>query len=143
MKKSDNIYMDSLRYGASKMSTGISFKELKEHLLAIGWKEDKQFEDYFYYWFFTHFYFESAFNTLRVGNQAQVNQVLNDAKKWIDFKCPMTSEAYETFLDFEKLQQNRIDTKNAQKLAMYSIITSGALALIQIILQIYSNCCQK
>lgn len=137
MKKSDNIYIDALRFGVQNMSTGTSLNELKTHLIDIGWTIDNTFHN-FDYWFFTNFFYDNAYTTLKNGNSSQVYQVLYDSQAWADIKCPMSSSAYETFLDFEKLNQAKIDTKKAQRLATIAIWISAGLALIQIVLQVIS-----
>jgi hypothetical protein len=50
----------------------------------------------------------------------------------------ITSEAYETLLDFLKLEQAKKDTKRALKLSWIAIGISGGLALIQIIIELYA-----
>ena len=138
MRKTDNIYLDALKYGIDNMATGISLDELTNHLNKLGWSVDPNFQPYFHYWFYTQFYHGNVYTTIKNGNHSQAQTVLNEVKHYSSVKCPMTAEAFETYQDFQKLKQLKEDTKKAQKLANLAIWISGGLAFIQIILQLIS-----
>jgi hypothetical protein len=135
MKKTDNIYIDSLTFGVSKMDTGISYIELKEHLQQIGWKFENDFEDYFKYWFYSNFYCKEPFQLLRIGNYNEASSILSNINRYENRKCLITANAFKTFQDFEKLKQAKIDTKKAHNLSMWAIGISGGFALIQILIE--------
>jgi hypothetical protein len=135
MKKTDNIYIDSLRFGVSKMDTRISYTELTEHLQQIDWKIETNFEDYFKYWFYTNFYNKEPFQMFRTGNFNQTTSILSEINVYEKRKCLITANAFETLQDFEKLKQAKIDTKKAHNLSMAAITISALLALIQIVIE--------
>ena len=136
MVKTDNIYMDALRYGVKNISVGVTHDELKEYLTKIGWDVDSTMKDYYSHWFFTHFFHNYIYNNLKNNTSAltsHMQDVVNQAKV---AKLPLTSEAFELYQDFEKLKQAKIDTKKAQKTANWAIGISIGVGLAQIILQI-------
>ncbi len=134
------MYMDALRFGVESMPLGITINKLKSHLGTLGWTISDDQSEYFQYWFFTNFYHPSAFQNLEYGNTQQVHHMLKETATLGDVTCPMTADAYDTFLDFEKLERAKIDTKKATNLSLIAIGISAVLALIQIILQIFCGC---
>ena len=138
MKSTDNIYIDALKFGVAKMQTGITFNEMLLHLEGrIGWKIDEKYRGYLKLWFLKNFYNNDVSPHVIFGNPNQVSSVVNDAQNYNGLVCVMTAEAYETLLDYEKLQQTRNDSKRAQKLAIIAIWISALMAAAQIVLQVY------
>jgi hypothetical protein len=136
LKKTDNLYIDCLSFGIKNMPHGISYNQLETHLNGLGWTIASNQEEYFRYWFFSHFYYEHTYPAIKNGNFLQVHQVIKDSKQWLDCTCPMTADAYETYLDHMKLERAKEDSKRSFNIGIAAIVISAALALIQIILQL-------
>lgn len=137
-RNDSNIYNDALKYGVQHMSDGISLDELKTHLQALGYKIEGRHGDYFNYWFFSNFFYETAYTNIKNGNPANAQAIIKDSQHWNLIKCAITAEAYETHIDFEKLREARTSAIRAQKLSYIAIWISAGLAFIQIMLQIVS-----
>lgn len=141
MKNKGNLYIISLKYCIDKMQEGVTFSELNNYLTKeMNWTFDDNFIDYFRLWFHKNFYNRDVSITLIHGNEAQIRGTVRGIATLDDIRCVMTAEAYEILLDYEKIQQSRNDSKSAQKLAYIAIWISGALAFIQIVLQMFSMC---
>lgn len=136
MEKTDNIYMDALRYGVKNISEGVTHDELKEHLEKIGWNVQETMKNYYSHWYFTHFYHTFIYNNLKNNNTSITNYNPDMVKAAKLEKLPLTSEAFDIYQDFEKLKQAKIDTKKAQRTANWAIGISIGLGLAQIILQL-------
>jgi hypothetical protein len=137
--KNKNIYIDSLKYGADHLQRGVSYIELRKHLLESGHEIPPGFEPYFKVWFFTNF-FTSIMVQLRQSNAGAFGLLLQDIRNEMhDGELGIiTAEAYETLLDFQKLEHAKKDTRRALRLSWIAIGISGLLALVQIILQVYA-----
>lgn len=145
MQKTDNIYIDALKYAASNMRTGVSYNEVTLHLNHLGWVVENDFKDYWILWFYTHFYNKNNYVALKNGNQGQVDIYLKDVHMYADIKYHMTSEAFEIYQDFEKLKQAKADSAKALEnsvkanaLARRALYVAIAVGFLQIVLQLYS-----
>ncbi len=141
MTKSDNIYIDALKLGVDKMPNGVSRDELMEHLRKIGWEFNQIQEQYLTRWFFTNYYYNHAYNILKQGNPSQIASAQKDMDQhWNKISCYLTAEAYSTYVDYQVLQSTRKSTKQARNISLIAIIISASFALIQILLEVFSNC---
>lgn len=138
MRKTDNLYIDALKFGSTRMQTGLTFKELHYYLTKrLGWEIQERYMTYFRLWFLTNFYNADVSINLKYGTPGQMMGAIRGIIEYDDIICLMTAEAYETLLDFEKLQQAKKDAKKAHCLSLWAIGISILLGLIQIIVAIY------
>lgn len=138
MHKTDNLYIDALKFGSTRMQTGLTFKELHHHLtVSLDWKIQENYMDYFRLWFLTNFYNADVSITLKYGTPSTMINAIRGIHNYDNIPCVMTAEAYETLLDFEKLQQAKKDAKKAHSLSLWAISISIVLGLIQIIVAFY------
>lgn len=140
MEKTENIYIDALKFGMTKMQTGITFNKLINHLTnSMGWTIEGEFLKYFRFWFHTNFF--NPENHLRIKNGIDANSqsLIDSLHAFDDYSFCMTSNAYEFLMDYEKLQQTRQDSRKAHKLALWAIGISIAVGLSQIIFDIFFN----
>jgi hypothetical protein len=147
MKKTDNIYIDALRFGVLKMDQGVSLNELTDHLKQIGWEVNDDFIKYYHFWFFTHFYDGEHYNALKNGNPHQVYDAMRSIHTHFHIKFPMTSEAFEIYQDFVKIQQAKVDSQKAiniasksNRYAFVAMVIASIVGLLQIFLQFISLC---
>jgi hypothetical protein len=143
MIKTDNIYIDSLRFGSLHMQTGLSYQDLTNHLAKIGWKIDEGFSEYFQVWFLTNFYERTMYAYFKYGNPEQVQSILRNLKNHSTEKCRITAAAFDTLQDYDKLVQTKKDSAKAMETALQSnyyarwaMYIAISLGLLQIILQI-------
>lgn len=139
-----NLYIETLKFALPTMQTGITFKQVHNYLSnQLGIKFDKIFLEYFRYWFYRNFYHRDVTTILNQGIELETRKLISGLHIYDDLICVMTSNAYSTLLDYEKLQQAKFETKKASRLALWAIYISGGLALIQIILQVCSMAAGK
>src|SRR5258706_1024351 len=105
-----NLYIEALKFGATRMQSGVSLKEIINHLKECkGINLEDSFLEYFRIWFFENFYEELVNQKLYAGEsgwRARIRTELNNAD--YDSKpCVMMATGYEMLLDYEKLQQAR------------------------------------
>lgn len=135
MENTNNIYIDALKFGVTKMQEGVSFNELTNHLKScMGWKFEPKYLEYFRIWFHENFYNSDISVTFNYGTESAKLSVIRQLHTLDEMKMVMTAEAYEILLDYEKLQQTRESSKKAHQLAMRAIYISIVLGLIQIII---------
>lgn len=140
MKKTENLYIDALKFGLTRMQQGLTFKELQHHLTdCLGWTIQDGYMNYFRLWFLTNFYNADVSIHLKHGTPASMMSSIREIQAYDDIPCVMTAEAYEMLQDFEKLQQAKKDAKNAHSLSLWAIGISIVLGLIQIIVAIYQT----
>ena len=132
MQTTNNIYIDALKFGDQQKA--ISFNELKEHLTKTGCDlTDDNYLKYIHYWFYRNFYHPTVLIIFEHGQSGSVFELLLKLNEYDTHKCPLTANAYEMLLDYNKLQQTRQEAKRARQLAIIAIWISVVLALLQII----------
>jgi hypothetical protein len=120
------------------MQTGLTFKELHHHLtIVLGWEIQERYMSYFRLWFLINFYNPDVSINLKHGSPVDMLGAIRGIHAYDDISCVMTAEAYETLLDFEKLQQAKKDSKKAHDLSLWAIGISIVLGLIQITVAVY------
>jgi hypothetical protein len=115
-----NIYQRSYEIGRDKLKEGVSYNEMKILLLDEGYPLNNGFENYYKYWFFTHFFVFKIYGQLRMTtgmSEVLINQ-LKDSD--LDSKAIMTGDSLQNLVDFEELNQARINASNAQANAISS-----------------------
>jgi hypothetical protein len=137
MEKTNNIYIDALKFGETQMQEGVSFHELTHHLKnCMNWKFEPKYLEYFRIWFHDNFYNNDISVTFKYGTEASKLSVIRQLHSLDEMKMVMTADAYEVLLDYEKLQQTRESSKKAHQLARWAIYISIAVGLIQILIPI-------
>lgn len=140
MQSTGDIYMDALKFGITKMQSGISFKELITHLTnCMGWKFEDEYLKYFRLWFHTNFYNDQVYPYMKSGNATEAGNIIRNLHGYDAYKCVINSDAYETYLDYQKLQQARKDAKKAHDLALWAIWISVAFGVLQIGISWYNK----
>ncbi len=98
MEKTNNLYIDALKYGINKMQKGLTFDELHKHLTEeLKWKFEKDFLDYFRLWFYRNFYNRDISLNLIHGTEAAIKSAVSQISAYDQIKCLITAEAYPTF----------------------------------------------
>jgi hypothetical protein len=135
VEKTNNIYIDALKFGLTKMQTGLSFNKLLNHLRnCMGYTFEPTYLEYFRVWFHHSFYNTDISVGFKYGTEAHILSVTRQLPNLDDHKLIMTAESYETLLDYEKLQQTRESSKKAHYLGIAAIIISVLLGIVQIII---------
>jgi hypothetical protein len=133
MKKTDNIYIDALKFGLTKMQTGLSFNELVNHLKScMGYVFEPKYLEYFRIWFHQSFYNPDITIGLKYGTEAGIRNLTGQLPNLDEHKLIMTAESYEILLDYEKLQQARESSIKAHNMGITAIVISVLLGVIQI-----------
>lgn len=137
-----NIYITALKIGADHMETGISYNSLEKKLNEKGIVIESEFLKYFKLWFYSNFFTPDTFFQLKSGNPDQALMIHNAILRsdYDNVNAVICSDAYETLIDYQKIEAARTSAKKANSLALLAVIISGFMALVQIILQVVSMC---
>ena len=139
MKSTKNIYIDILKFGEDKMQNGISFVQVKEHLLSLGWEINIPFEQNLRFWFNAHFYNQEFEAIIFGADHNSIWQMFQTLQKYDAKPFVMSAKAYATLQDYEKLQETRKSANIAKWIAIGSIALTLVVAVIQIAIQLYTT----
>ena len=134
--KTKNMYIEALRIAYHQPFQQISFNDLAKKLKELGYKfETPHRTTYFTYWYYTNFYNPGLTplwknGTLPIGDK---EFTFHNAP---DTFFTMTSEALDTYLEYENLLQAKKDAKAANRYAQIAIWITAIIGFIQIILSV-------
>lgn len=131
-----NIYIRALEIGANHMKDGITYEQMLNKLSAINMKPDGNFEAYFRRWFYSHFYIADIYE---YRGQHGTPFDFYKLRNYDNQVGVLMEKGYTEYLDFQKLEKAKTDTKKAHDLALWAIFISGGMALIQIFLQLFQS----
>lgn len=142
MKTTHNIYIDALKFAANSFHDGVSYNDIKAHLIKCGWKIGTEYENYLRYWFHSNFY-NPKFELARIEGQQMWSFLRTDITSNDEKKMIMMAAAYEMLQDYDKLEETKKSAVAAKWIAVISIIITGVFAMVQIIVQIWTSECFK
>ena len=135
----ENIYTIALKYGADNLNNGITYNNLLSHLKSKGKSLDKDIQRYFHVWFYENFYVDAIYPKIKdfrwtSGDLGENVLAVHDDKKAI-----LTGNSHQMYLDYQELRFAYKSSKQATWIAIWAIIVTIVIGILQIIVSICQN----
>ena len=132
----ENIFIEAIKIVKDKPGMRISYNEIIAELEKRKLLTESIDRNYIKTWFFSSFYTD-----LLPLIKYQNGEILeSEFKRLQDKQATLTYEVYITYLDYTELQEARQSSRDAMKIAKYSIWISAILAVASIIIGIIQIC---
>ena len=119
-----NIYIEALEYADSKSPKGITYNDLKEHLIELGHiiLSQPKTERMFIIWFYKSFFFGDNAESLEdFSRNNRTLSLWHRDKQFLDNEQWIRPETYFKYIDYLEMRQARESSEQANDNALKSI----------------------
>ena len=144
-----NIYIKTTEFAIQKGREGISYNELREYLLKSDLEYIDKYPESFIIWFFAYFQHPKATwlaNRFETGQGITTrNNLEKEFQKFYSSKVYLSYKGHMEYIEYIELDEARKSSQEAHRdatkafhLARFALWVSASLALVSIVLQIWS-----
>jgi hypothetical protein len=134
----DNIFIQSLEFGITKIDTGTSYVEFQEFLKKVQPTMQQDFKHYMHVWFYENFYVKAIYDQVKDLRFTSGTFSDNNLKNFDNQPAIITADAYQKYVDYQELKVAYHSSKDASRLATIAILITAIIGILQIVVAVYT-----